>query len=85
MQILWSWEHANAPCLPCAVGEYHRIQPSFPADSVLVTVKVTHRQGAILRSDIEFVDRKRRLVARMTGCEAVIDAGLARAFQLRTL
>lgn len=83
--IVWSWEFAQVPSLPCAVGGYRQYSSPFPGSSVQLIATVVGHQGALLRADVDFVGESRTLLARLTGVEMVLDAGLARAFQHRTL
>jgi hypothetical protein len=82
--ILWSVEHANAPCLPSLVESYHQFKPAFPPDGVTVVVKVTERRASQGRAEVAFLDRTGHLVALMKA-ECTSDAGLAEAFRRNEL
>jgi len=79
--ILWSQEMRGMPCLPCAVTKYRQFRRALPHSGVRITIRVQPATAQLIRCEIEFVDQQGLLVARMEGCESVVDASLASAFQ----
>jgi acyl transferase domain-containing protein/NAD(P)-dependent dehydrogenase (short-subunit alcohol dehydrogenase family) len=78
---LWSREQRHAPGLPCGFARYQQFRRSFPDAGVSINVGITHATALLARADIDFLDHQGQVLARMEGCELVIDPGLARAFQ----
>ena len=85
MMILWSSMYRGAPSLPCAVGCYRQYVTAFPKTGCRVVLAVTHGDGALVESAIEFMDADGRVLATATGCEYVIDRSLHDAFGLNRL
>ena len=85
LMILWSVEHAGAPCLPCHGGRYRQYRPAFPASGVTVSCRVTEHKGSRLIADIAFLDDQGQLVAELSGAESTIDASLVAAFRRNAL
>jgi hypothetical protein len=79
--ILWSQERRGKPCLPCGIGGYRQFRRSLPLDGVRIVIKIQPPADRMIRCDIEFLDLHGQLVARMEGCENVIDASLSAAFK----
>ncbi len=78
--IVWSIWKTGQPCLPCAIGRYRQFRRTFPRAGVQIALKITHQTTHLLKADVEFCDEAGHLVARMEGCENVIDASLTAAF-----
>jgi hypothetical protein len=81
--VLWSREQRGAPCLPCHAARYRQFQRSFPVGGIRAVVRITRSAEHNVLADVDYLDAAGRLVARLEGCECVIDAGLARAFARR--
>jgi hypothetical protein len=79
--ILWSQERRGKPCLPCGIASYRQFRRGWPLDGIRILIKIQPPADRMIRCDIEFVDLQGRLVARMEGCENVIDASLSAAFR----
>jgi NAD(P)-dependent dehydrogenase (short-subunit alcohol dehydrogenase family)/acyl carrier protein len=81
IMVVWTLEQRGAGSLPTAIGEYRQYRRSFPAEGarLLVRVRRTTPGGAV--ADIDYLDASGAVIARLQGYEAVIDAGLQRAFR----
>jgi NAD(P)-dependent dehydrogenase (short-subunit alcohol dehydrogenase family) len=78
--ILWGWQHKGAPGLPTFARRYRQFRRTFPAGPMRVVARLTHAAQRHVHADIDYLDGDGRLVARMDGCECVIDASLKRAY-----
>ena len=82
--ILWSCQDNGALSLPTAIGEYRQYCP-FPRTTVFIVARITGRWAHRLLADLEFLDEQGRLIADMSGYEAVRDASLQQAFRKNRL
>jgi hypothetical protein len=80
LMIVWSREFHGAASLPAFVGRYRQFRDSFPADGVSVVIKISESGKRWARADIEFLDDKGDLVARLEDYECVVDTSLSEAF-----
>ena len=80
MLILWSWQQNDKPSLPTAAASYRQFKRKFPKDGVRIVAKVTDAKRRQAKADIEFIDSKGALVARMQTYRCVIDDSLKDAF-----
>ncbi|MDF1665294.1 MAG: polyketide synthase dehydratase domain-containing protein, partial [Planctomycetota bacterium] len=85
LMILWSVEYHEAPSLPCAIGSYRQFKRSFPKSGVELRIAITRESSHQAKADIEFVDNKGQVVARIDNFECVMDASLKKAFRLKQL
>jgi acyl transferase domain-containing protein/NAD(P)-dependent dehydrogenase (short-subunit alcohol dehydrogenase family) len=79
--ILWSVERLGAPCLPSFAARYRQYAESFPERGARAVVKAVRRADGLAAADVEFVDERGALVARLEGCECAVDASLSSAFR----
>jgi acyl transferase domain-containing protein/NAD(P)-dependent dehydrogenase (short-subunit alcohol dehydrogenase family) len=81
MMILWSWGQNDKPSLPTGVGSYRQFKRTFPKDGVRIvaSIKKASRRQAV--ADIEFLDSKGGLIARMEDYRCIIDGSLKAAFE----
>ncbi len=79
--ILWSVERLGAPCLPSRMGRYRQFAARFPQGIVRVVVRTARRADGLAAADVEFVDERGALIARLDGGEFTVDASLAGAFR----
>jgi acyl transferase domain-containing protein/acyl carrier protein/NAD(P)-dependent dehydrogenase (short-subunit alcohol dehydrogenase family) len=79
--ILWTESQMGAPSLPSFAARYRQYAESFPANGVRVVVKAVKRAEGLAGADVEFVDERGALVARLEGFECAADASLAGAFR----
>ncbi len=85
MMVVWSQELHGAPSLPCHLARYRQYQRSFPPAGVRVVVRVTRDSDLHALADIDYLDERGQLVARLEGYECVIDPALCRAFARQSL
>jgi NAD(P)-dependent dehydrogenase (short-subunit alcohol dehydrogenase family)/acyl carrier protein len=78
--ILWCRTERDRPCLPTGWAAYRQFQRSFPAEEVTIVIRPTAVGEHRVTADVEFRDRAGQLVAQLTGCDNVLDAGLTAAF-----
>ncbi|MEK7382754.1 MAG: SDR family NAD(P)-dependent oxidoreductase, partial [Elusimicrobiota bacterium] len=78
--ILWTQQEMGAPSLPSFAARY-RQYGEFPQRGVRVVAKASCRGTALACADIEFLDERCALVARMEGYECTVDAALQSAFR----
>ena len=82
--ILWTFENSGACSLPNSAASY-RQYGNFPADGVRVVAHVTRSAEHSAVADIDFVDGKGTLVARMQGYECTVDKALNEVFRKTAL
>ncbi len=85
MLILWSWQQNDKPSLPTAAASYRQFKRKFPKDGVRIVARVTDSKRRQAKANIDFIDSKGALVARMEGYRCVIDDSLKEAFGGNTL
>ncbi|MFH1726101.1 MAG: SDR family NAD(P)-dependent oxidoreductase [Elusimicrobiota bacterium] len=85
MMIVWSFERHGAGSLPCYAARYRQFRPGFPKGAVRISARVTKDEASRVLADIEFLDPKGGLVARLEGYECVIDSSLNPAFKRKRL
>jgi acyl transferase domain-containing protein/acyl carrier protein len=85
MMVVWSQEIHKVPSLPCRLTHYRQYQRSFPAGDVRVVVRITRDHDALALADIDYLDERGQLIARLEGYECVLDAALRRAFARQPL
>jgi len=79
--ILWTESQMGAPSLPSFAAKYRQYAESFPANGVRVIAKALKRADGLAAADIEFVDERGALIARLEGFECAADVSLAGAFR----
>jgi hypothetical protein len=83
--VLWCRERLGANSLPTAVGDYRQFRRTFPANGVRVVAKIRHSSETRAVTNIEFLDARGDLVARIDSYECVVDASLNQAFRRNQL
>jgi NAD(P)-dependent dehydrogenase (short-subunit alcohol dehydrogenase family) len=83
MSILWCFEERNVVSLPSYSASYRQYRNSFPSDGVAAFLEVKEVTNYKMKGDFTFIDSEDVVVARLTGCEAVMDASLSKAFKSR--
>jgi len=79
--ILWTEAQMGAPSLPSFAARYRQYAERFPEAGVRVVIKAVKRADGLAGADIEFVDERGALVARLEGFECSSDASLSKAFR----
>ena len=82
--ILWTVENSGACSLPNGAASYRQFS-AFPANGVRIVARVTRSAEHSAVADIDFVDDKGTLIARMQGYESTVDKALNAAFLKNTL
>jgi NAD(P)-dependent dehydrogenase (short-subunit alcohol dehydrogenase family)/acyl carrier protein len=85
VMVLWCRQRSGTNSLPTAVGAYRQFRRRFPAEGVRVVIEVRQAGDHRAVADVEFVDDRGDLVARIDGYECVADASLNQAFQRNRL
>jgi acyl transferase domain-containing protein/NAD(P)-dependent dehydrogenase (short-subunit alcohol dehydrogenase family)/acyl carrier protein len=80
LMILWSHDQRGAVCLPCHVRRYRQYRRAFP-ERTRIHAAIDRASNLHVLAGIEFLDAEGKLIARIEGCECVIDPALRRAFQ----
>jgi hypothetical protein len=83
--VLWTREQLGANSLPTAVGRYRQFRPHFGPRGVRVLVEIRQASDARAVADIEFLDERGDVVARIESYECVVDASLTQAFRRNQL
>jgi hypothetical protein len=85
LMVLWCLEKTGASSLPTAVGSYRQFRRRFPDDGVRVEATVRRSTDRQAMADLDFLDARGELVARIESYECVIDASLNQAFRRNRL
>ncbi len=85
LTILDSWIRRGAPSLPSSMGAFRQFRRYWPEDSILVHLKVQPIASNIQHGDIDFLDQRHHLIARIENLEWVINQGLETAFKKNSL
>ncbi|MBW2997028.1 SDR family NAD(P)-dependent oxidoreductase, partial [Candidatus Woesearchaeota archaeon] len=80
MMILWSFDNLGAGSLPTYAKNYRQFMP-FPKDSARINVNVIESSSSKAVADIEFIDDKEGLIARMEKYECIVDTSLKKTFE----
>jgi hypothetical protein len=83
--VLWTRDQLGCNSLPTAIGRYRQFRPNFGAGGVRVVAEIRHATDARAVVDIEFLDDRGELIARLESYECVVDASLAQAFRRNQL
>ncbi|MBU2575408.1 MAG: SDR family NAD(P)-dependent oxidoreductase, partial [Elusimicrobia bacterium] len=83
--ILWTFENSGACSLPNSAASYRQFSSRFPANGVRVIARVARSAEHDSAADIDFIDDKGILVARLEGYECTVDKALNDAFLKKTL
>jgi hypothetical protein len=78
--ILWTASQMGAPSLPSFAARY-RQYAEFPESGVRIVAKALRRGDGLASADVEFLDERGALVARLDGYECAASPGLAAAFR----
>jgi NAD(P)-dependent dehydrogenase (short-subunit alcohol dehydrogenase family)/acyl carrier protein len=85
LMVVWSQETHGAPSLPCHIARYRQYQRAFPADGAHVVAQVTRDSDLHAVADIDYLDERGQVIARLEGYECIIDPALRRAFSRQSL
>ena len=82
--ILWTFENSGACSLPTSAASSRQFS-AFPAGGVRVAARVTRSAEHSAFADIDFINDRGVLVARMEGYESTVDKALNAAFLKKEL
>ncbi|QTA79644.1 Polyketide-type polyunsaturated fatty acid synthase [Desulfonema limicola] len=81
MAIVWCYENKGMLSLPIYSAAYRQYQGRFPSDGVTAILEVHEASNHKMKGDFIFLDSNDKMVARLTGYEAVMDKSLFKAFK----
>ena len=81
MATLWCYEETGAVSLPSYCKHYRQYCTKFPAAGITAVLEVKDVTPHKMTGDITLLEESNRVVAQLTGYEAVIDPSLYRAFK----
>ena len=81
MALIWCNEQFGKRCLPSFAASYRQYQSAFPQNGVTAVWKAKKNNSAKIMGDFTFLDQNNRVIARLNGYEAVMDASLEKAFR----
>jgi hypothetical protein len=83
MAIIWCHQEKGVVSLPSYAACYRQYRDRFPAEGVTAVLEVTHVTDRKMTADFTFLDQDKKIIACMSGYEAVMDRGLFRAFGVK--
>ncbi len=83
MAIIWCFEEKGVVSLPSYSASYRQYRNRFPADGVTAVLEVTEVTEHKMKGDFTFLDSENKVVAGLTGYEAITDVSLLKAFKSR--
>jgi NAD(P)-dependent dehydrogenase (short-subunit alcohol dehydrogenase family) len=83
--VLWTRDQLGSNSLPTAVGRYRQFRTDFGSGSVRVVAEIRHATDSRAVADIEFLDDRGDLIARLESYECVVDVSLGQAFRRNQL
>lgn len=79
--LLWTYEQCGQHSLPSYIGSYRQFRHQFPRDGLTAVLRPAGQRGSLVVSaNIELCTDSGALVARLEGCQFVMDPSLAGAF-----
>jgi NAD(P)-dependent dehydrogenase (short-subunit alcohol dehydrogenase family) len=81
MASLWCYEQHGCVSLPSHAASYRQYRAAFPSEEITVVLEVRAATAKKMRGDFTFLDAAGEVVARLIGCETVMDPLLNRAFK----
>jgi acyl transferase domain-containing protein/NAD(P)-dependent dehydrogenase (short-subunit alcohol dehydrogenase family) len=83
MAIIWCYEHQQLVSLPSYAAAYRQYRERFPSQGVSAVMEVVRATDRKLTADFTFLDEEKKVIACMTGYEAVMDQNLFKAFGVK--
>ena len=83
MAIIWCYEHQRMVSLPSYAASYRQYRDRFPDRGVKAVLDVISATDRKLTADFTFLDEEKKVIACMTGYEAVMDQRLFKAFGVK--
>ena len=81
MATVWCFENKGMVSLPSYSASYRQFCREFPQGSVTAVLEIKDVSSHKMRGDFTFIDFDENVIAQLTGYEAVMDAGLYKAFK----
>ncbi len=81
MAIIWCHERLGQVSLPSFAASYRQYCSRFPKDGVMAVMEVRKSNDYKLQGDFVFLDESDRVVASLTGYEAIMAPDLFKAFK----
>ncbi|MFI5344999.1 MAG: SDR family NAD(P)-dependent oxidoreductase [Elusimicrobiota bacterium] len=78
--ILWTEQEMGAPSLPSFAARY-RQYAEFPERGVRIVARARKRGEGLASADMDFLDERGALVARLEGCDCAASGALTAAFR----
>ena len=79
--IVWTSDRVGELSLPSRFTRYRQFVPSFPEEGARIVIDVHERTNGKVVSDIDWIGDDGSLLARLEGCESVVDSSLSKAFR----
>jgi len=80
MAILWCYEEKGLVSLPSYSASYRQYCRTFPQEGMTVVMEVKDITDHKMKSDFTFLDNQNKVVATISGYEAVMDESLMQTF-----
>jgi NAD(P)-dependent dehydrogenase (short-subunit alcohol dehydrogenase family) len=81
MATIWCYENTGNVSLPSYCASYRQYCDRFPDQGVTAVLEVREAGEVKMKGDFYFLDDDRKVVARISGYEAVMDPALYKAFK----
>jgi predicted small metal-binding protein len=81
MATIWCYENTGNVSLPSYCASYRQYCDRFPDQGVTAVLEVREAGEQKMKGDFHFLDDQQKVVARMSGYEAVMDPALHKAFK----
>ncbi|GBC60729.1 type I polyketide synthase [Desulfonema ishimotonii] len=81
MAIVWCYEEKGLVSLPGYVAAWRQYVSHFPSEGVTAVLEVRETGNRKMKGDFTFLDDREKIVARLTGYEAIMDDALFKAFK----
>jgi len=80
LAIIWCYETQGVVSLPSYAASYRQYRNRFPEGGVRAILRVHQVTAHKMTGDFTFVDQNDEIIAKLEGYEAIMDAGLHKAF-----
>ncbi|MCP3951769.1 MAG: SDR family NAD(P)-dependent oxidoreductase [Desulfobacterales bacterium] len=81
LAIIWCYETKGLLSLPSYAASYRQYRDRFPDEGIRAILKVNHVTASKMTGDFTFIDANDEIIAKLSGCEAIMDTGLQNAFK----
>jgi NAD(P)-dependent dehydrogenase (short-subunit alcohol dehydrogenase family)/acyl carrier protein len=81
MASVWCYEHMGMVSLPSYCGSYRQYTRRFPSEGVTAVLEVDNTRRNKMTGRFTFLDDEQKVLAQLSGYEAVVDPSLYRAFK----